>query len=132
MNSWEHQLPSVKIISCFFLLQANKTADPDFVCPKCYYNGKQVTKFLMISWSRKKWRFSDQECQVIICGAISLKRETMYSYTCSKYLLYTCRVEAIFSLLNFSQIGSIVGWRGNKHREALYIHRNIYFNYNCK
>ncbi|XP_045764836.1 peroxisome biogenesis factor 2 [Maniola jurtina] len=35
-------------VFCYYCLMANKTADPDFVCPKCYYNGKQVTKFLMM------------------------------------------------------------------------------------
>lgn len=37
-------LQFVKIL--FF--QANKSADPDFVCPQCYYNGKEVLKFTMI------------------------------------------------------------------------------------
>lgn len=32
-------------IFCYYCLTANKIADPDFACPKCYYNGKQVMKY---------------------------------------------------------------------------------------
>ncbi|XP_026485920.1 peroxisome biogenesis factor 2 [Vanessa tameamea] len=34
-------------IFCYYCLMANKTADPDFACPKCYYNGKEVTKYIV-------------------------------------------------------------------------------------
>ncbi|CAK1604361.1 unnamed protein product [Parnassius mnemosyne] len=34
-------------IFCYYCLMANKAADPDFVCPKCYFNGKNVIKFIM-------------------------------------------------------------------------------------
>ncbi|XP_026751224.1 peroxisome biogenesis factor 2 [Galleria mellonella] len=35
-------------IFCYYCLMANKTADPDYACPKCYYNGKQVNKFVVV------------------------------------------------------------------------------------
>ncbi|XP_022121698.1 peroxisome biogenesis factor 2 [Pieris rapae] len=35
-------------IFCYYCLQANKMADTDFTCPKCYYNGKSVTKFVVV------------------------------------------------------------------------------------
>lgn len=38
---------SVSVTVYFIHLQANKTADQDFACPKCYYNGKQINKFVM-------------------------------------------------------------------------------------
>ncbi|XP_032511078.1 peroxisome biogenesis factor 2 [Danaus plexippus] len=34
-------------IFCYYCLSANKTADPDFTCPKCDYNGKEVTKYIV-------------------------------------------------------------------------------------
>ncbi|CAH0728844.1 unnamed protein product, partial [Brenthis ino] len=34
-------------IFCYYCLTANKAADPDFACPKCYYNGKEVIKFVI-------------------------------------------------------------------------------------
>ncbi|XP_049866442.1 peroxisome biogenesis factor 2 [Pectinophora gossypiella] len=35
-------------VFCYYCLMANKTADPDFACPKCYYNGKEINKFVMV------------------------------------------------------------------------------------
>ncbi|KAJ0179796.1 hypothetical protein K1T71_004387 [Dendrolimus kikuchii] len=35
-------------IFCYYCLMANKMADPDFACPRCYYNGRDVVKFTMI------------------------------------------------------------------------------------
>ncbi|XP_075970729.1 peroxisomal biogenesis factor 2 [Anticarsia gemmatalis] len=35
-------------IFCYYCLTANKTADQDFPCPKCYYNGKEINKFVMV------------------------------------------------------------------------------------
>ncbi|XP_014365700.1 peroxisome biogenesis factor 2 [Papilio machaon] len=32
-------------IFCFYCLSANKAADPEFECPKCYFNGNVITKF---------------------------------------------------------------------------------------
>ncbi|CAG4938076.1 unnamed protein product [Colias eurytheme] len=34
-------------IFCYYCLQANKIADSDFACPKCYYNGKEITKLVL-------------------------------------------------------------------------------------
>ncbi|XP_072940698.1 peroxisome biogenesis factor 2 [Epargyreus clarus] len=34
-------------VFCYYCLTANKTADQDFACPRCYFNGKQITKFVM-------------------------------------------------------------------------------------
>lgn len=34
-------------VFCYYCLSANKTADQDFTCPKCYYNGKEIKKFVM-------------------------------------------------------------------------------------
>lgn len=34
-------------IFCYYCLMANKTDNPDFTCPKCYYNGREVVKFTM-------------------------------------------------------------------------------------
>lgn len=36
----------------FYFFQANKTADSDYACPKCYYNGKDVKKYV------KTWNLS--------------------------------------------------------------------------
>ncbi|XP_053602719.1 peroxisome biogenesis factor 2 [Plodia interpunctella] len=35
-------------IFCYYCLVANKTVDQDFACPKCYYNGKEISKFVMV------------------------------------------------------------------------------------
>ncbi|CAB3243304.1 unnamed protein product [Arctia plantaginis] len=34
-------------IFCYYCLSANKIADQEFACPKCYYNGKEINKFVM-------------------------------------------------------------------------------------
>ncbi|XP_026739703.1 peroxisome biogenesis factor 2 [Trichoplusia ni] len=34
-------------IFCYYCIVANKIADEDFACPKCYYNGKEVNKYIM-------------------------------------------------------------------------------------
>ncbi|VVC93490.1 unnamed protein product [Leptidea sinapis] len=34
-------------IFCYYCLQANKMADPDYTCPKCYYGGKEVKKLVI-------------------------------------------------------------------------------------
>ncbi|KAJ2939685.1 hypothetical protein O0L34_g14404 [Tuta absoluta] len=35
-------------IFCYYCLMANKTADQDFACPKCYFNGNQINKLVMV------------------------------------------------------------------------------------
>ncbi|XP_059052495.1 peroxisome biogenesis factor 2 [Achroia grisella] len=35
-------------IFCYYCIMANKTADRDYACPKCYYNGKKVHKFVVV------------------------------------------------------------------------------------
>ncbi|KAM3962259.1 peroxisomal biogenesis factor 2 [Aphomia sociella] len=34
-------------IFCYYCLTANKAADQDYACPKCYYNGKEVSRYVM-------------------------------------------------------------------------------------
>ncbi|KAL0892046.1 hypothetical protein ABMA27_015268 [Loxostege sticticalis] len=34
-------------IFCYYCLMANKTADQDFTCPECYYNGKSIDRLVM-------------------------------------------------------------------------------------
>ncbi|XP_063820968.1 peroxisome biogenesis factor 2 [Ostrinia nubilalis] len=34
-------------IFCYYCLTANKTADQDFTCPECYYNGKEINRLVM-------------------------------------------------------------------------------------
>lgn len=36
-------------VFCFYCITANKSADKDFPCPHCNYNGSEVTKFVVIS-----------------------------------------------------------------------------------
>ncbi|CAK1553767.1 unnamed protein product [Leptosia nina] len=35
-------------IFCYYCLKANKIADADYACPKCYYNGKEISKFIVL------------------------------------------------------------------------------------
>ncbi|XP_013187749.1 peroxisome biogenesis factor 2 [Amyelois transitella] len=35
-------------IFCYYCLMANKTVDKDYACPKCYFNGKELNKFVMV------------------------------------------------------------------------------------
>ncbi|XP_026328592.1 peroxisome biogenesis factor 2 [Hyposmocoma kahamanoa] len=34
-------------IFCYYCLMANKTADPEFACPKCYYKGGEINKYIV-------------------------------------------------------------------------------------
>lgn len=34
-------------IFCFYCIMANKTADQDYSCPKCYFNGREINKLIM-------------------------------------------------------------------------------------
>ncbi|XP_041976757.1 peroxisome biogenesis factor 2 [Aricia agestis] len=36
-------------VFCYYCLMANKMADADFVCPKCYFNGKDVCPYTISS-----------------------------------------------------------------------------------
>ncbi|XP_073951603.1 peroxisomal biogenesis factor 2 [Choristoneura fumiferana] len=35
-------------IFCYYCISANKAMDYEFACPKCYYSGKEIIKFVMV------------------------------------------------------------------------------------